>query len=91
MPVYSAAGWIIGSSPSSCANNIYSHGNDKTEVQLYMSASCQPGSRVIQAFYDVENSFLFSTFAVKATKSKNKKGFSTSEKARISSRVNKSY
>ena len=31
--------------------NIYSRGSDKlSEVQLNMSASCQPGSRVIRAF-----------------------------------------
>ena len=41
------------SSPGSRANNIYSLGSDKlTEVQLYMSSSCQPGSRVIRAFSD---------------------------------------
>ena len=53
--------------------------------------SCQPGSRVIRAFSDVEKPFLLSDFAVKAAKSENKKGFSTSEKARMSSMVNKFY
>ena len=44
-PVHPAVGWIVGTSPGSHANNIYSPGSDKmTEVQLYMSASCQPGS-----------------------------------------------
>ena len=45
-----------------------------TEVQLYMSTSCQPGSPVIRA-----------------AKSGNKEGFSMSEKAQITSRVNKFY
>ena len=41
-----------------------------------MSASCQPGSRVIRAFSDVEKPFfLFSDLAVKAANSENKKGF----------------
>ena len=50
-----------------------------------MSISRQPGSRVIRAFSDVEKSF------TSTAKSENKLGFSTSEKARISSRVNKFY
>ena len=80
-----------GNSPGSRAN-IYSPGSDKlTEVQLYMSTSCQPGSRVIRAFSDVEMPFLFSDLAVKAAKSENKKAFTTSEKTRISSRVNEFY
>ena len=44
-----------------------------TEVQLYLSTSFQPGSRVIRAFSDVEKPFLFSDLAAKATKSENKK------------------
>ena len=70
-----------------------------------MSTSCQTDSRVIRAFSDVEKPFLFSDLsafdiekpclfpdlAVKAAKSENKKSFPTSEKARISSRVNKFY
>ena len=36
-------------------------------------------------------SCLFSDFVIKAAKSENKKGFLTSEKALISSRVNKFY
>ena len=56
-----------------------------------MSTSCQPGSRVIGAFFDVEKPILFSYLAVKAAKSENKKGFSTSEKARLSGGVNKFY
>ena len=55
---------------------------------MYMSTSCQPGSRVVRAFSDVEKTFLFSDLAVLTTKSENKKGFSMSEKARISIRVN---
>ena len=43
-----------------------------TEVRVYMSASCQPGNRVIRAFSDVENSFTFSDLAVK-------KGFNVKE------------
>ena len=62
-----------------------------TEVQLYMSTSFQPGSRVIRAFSDVEKPFLFFDLAVKAAKSENKEDLSTSEKALISSRVNKFY
>ena len=54
-------------SPGSHANNISLPSNDKlTKVQLYMSTSCQPGSRVIQAFFDVEKPFLFSDLAIKA-------------------------
>ena len=66
-------------------------GSDKlAEVYMfYMSTSCQPGSRVIRAFSDVEKTFLFSDLA--ATKSENKKVFSTSQKARLISRVNKFY
>ena len=59
-----------------------------TEMQLYMSTSCQPGSRVILAFTDVEKPFLFSDSVVKDVKSENKNSFSTSKKAHISSRVN---
>ena len=57
-----------------------------TEAQLYMSASCQPGSRVIRAFSDVEQLFYFLIWRLKPPKQKIK-GFSTSKKARISSRV----
>ena len=46
-----------------------------TEVQLYMSRLCQPGSQVIRAFSDVEMPCLFSDLVVKAAKSENKKGF----------------
>ena len=61
----SAVGWIVGSSLGSISNYIYSPGCDNlTEVQLYMSTSCQPGSRVIRAFSDVEKPFLFSDLAV---------------------------
>ena len=64
----------MGNSPGSCANNIYSPGSDKlTEVQLYMSNSCQPGSRVIRALSDVKKPFLFSDLVVKAAKSENEK------------------
>ena len=102
MLIYPAAGYIStcspGSrmdsdqSPGSSANNIYSPSSDKlTEVQLYMSTSCQPGSRVVRAFSDVEKPFLFSDLAVKAPKSENKKGLSMSEKSTISSLVNKRY
>ena len=41
------------------ANNFNLPGSDKlTEVQLYMSTSCQAGSRVIRDFSDVEKLFL---------------------------------
>ena len=77
----------MDSSPGSRANNIYSPGRDKlTEGQLYMSVSCQPGSRVIRAFSDAGKPFLFSNLAVTAAKSGNKTGFPTSEKVRTSSR-----
>ena len=79
----------MGNSPGRRANNIYSPGTDKlTEVQLYMSTSCQPGNRIIRAFRDVEKPVLISDLAVTAAKSENKIGFSM---ARISSRVNKFY
>ena len=60
-------------------------------MQLYLSISCHLGSRVIRAFYHValKSLFLFSDLVVIAAKSENKNGFSTSEKARISSLVNK--
>ena len=84
--------WIVSNSPGSRANNNYSPGTDKlTEVQLYMSASCQPGNRVIRAFRDVEKPVLISDLAVTAAKSETEIGFSMSEMARISSRVNKFY
>ena len=54
----------MGKSPSSHANNINSPSSDKlTEVQLYISTSCQPGSWVIRDFSDVEKPFLFSDLA----------------------------
>ena len=43
------------------------HSDKLAKVQLYMSTSCQPGSRIIRAFSDVEKPFLFSDLAVKAT------------------------
>ena len=54
-----------------------------------MSTSCQQGSRLIRAFSGVEKRFSVSDLTVKAVKSENKKDFSTSEKVRISNRVNK--
>ena len=76
-PVHPAVWWVLGNSPGSCANNIYSPGSDKlTEVQLYMSASCQPGSRVIQDLSGVEKPFfLFADLVVKTAKLENKKKF----------------
>ena len=57
----------MGNSPGSRANNIYSPGSDKlTEVQFYMSTSCQPGSWVISALSDVDRPLLFSDLAVTA-------------------------
>ena len=64
----------MGNSSGSGAISIYTFGSDKlTEVQLYMSTSCQPGSRVNRAFSGVKKPFLFSDLAVKAAKSENKK------------------
>ena len=58
-PVHPAVGWIMDNSAGSRANNIYSPASDKvTEVQLFMSTSCQPGSLVIQAISDVEKLLL---------------------------------
>ena len=54
-----------------------------TEGQLYMSTSCQPDSRVIQAFSDVEKPSLFSDLAVKAAKSENKKAFQCQRRLRL--------
>ena len=62
-----------------------------TKEQLNISTLCQPGNQNIRAFSDVGKPFSFSDLAVKAAKSENKKGFSTSEKAWISSWVNKVY
>ena len=40
------------------ANNIYPLGSDKlTEVQLYMSTSCQPDNWLIRAYSDMEKPF----------------------------------
>ena len=77
---------------AACKLHFITASDKLTEVQLYMSTLCQPGSRVIRAFPDVEKLFLFSDLAVKATKSENKqKCFLTSEKAWINSRVNNFY
>ena len=76
-PVHPAIRWIVGNSPGSSVNYIYSPASDTcklTEVQLYISASCQPGSWVIRAFSDVEKPFLFSDLAVRAAISENKEG-----------------
>ena len=51
-----------------------------------MSTPCNQGRRLIRAFSDVEKPFLFSDLVALTAKSENKKGFSMSEKARISSR-----
>ena len=68
-PVYLAVGWIVSNSPGSRANNIYSPGSDKlTELQVYMSTSCQPGRRVTRAFSGVDKFFLFSDLAVKVSR-----------------------
>ena len=73
----------IATRTASRANNRYSPGSDKltevqlyinqliTAAQLYMSTSCQLGSRVIRAVPDVEKAFF--NFAIKAAKSENKK------------------
>ena len=70
VPVHPAVGWIVGYLPGSHANNIYSPGSDKlTDVQLYMSISCQLGSRVIRAFSNVEKPFFLSKWESKQIKS----------------------
>ena len=83
----------MGISPGSRANNMYSPGCEKlTEVQLYMSVSCQPGSQVIRPSLTLKNLFLFSDLEVKAAKLENEKVFfSKLEKTRINNRVNKFY
>ena len=85
----------MDNSPGGCANNIYSPGSDKlTEVQLYLSTSCQPGSRVIRGsprISDVDKPFSFSDLAALTAKSENEKGFSMPEKTRISSRGNSHF
>ena len=59
-PVYLGVEWIVCYSPCSRANKIYSSSSDKlTEVQLYMSTSCQKGSRVNRAFSDVQKLFFY--------------------------------
>ena len=74
LPGCQAVGWIVGKSPGSHANYIYSPGRDKlTEGQLYISTSCQPSSRVMRAVSDVGKPFTFSDLAVEAAKSENKK------------------
>ena len=62
VPVHPAVGWIVDSR----AKIFYSSCSDKLiEVHARnMSASCQPGSRVIRAFSDVEKPFLFSDLVV---------------------------
>ena len=64
----------MGNSLGRRANNIYSPGSDKlTEVRLYMSTSCQPGSRVIRAFLGVDKPFfLFSDLAAFTANPENK-------------------
>ena len=50
--VHPAVGWIVGNLAGSRANNIYS--------RLTYNCTCQPGSRVIRAFSDLEKPiFLF--------------------------------
>ena len=84
-PVKPAGGWIVGKSPGSRANNIYSPGSGKlTEKQLHVNFMLirQPGNPNLSL--TLKNLFLLSDLAVKAAKSENKKGFSTSDKARTS-------
>ena len=65
---------IVGNSLGSHANNIFSPVSDKlTEVQLYMSTSCKPGSRAIRAFSDVEKAFFY--FPIWQLKPPNQKTF----------------
>ena len=52
-------------------------------MQLYMSASCQPGSLLIRASSYVENFFLFSNMAVEAAKPENKKAFQRQRRLRL--------
>ena len=80
----------ICNSPGSRANNIYSPGSDQlTEVQLYLSTSCQPGSRVIRALSDVEKFvffiFLFGGFNRRLFSKKTSKYFATALSSSASS------
>ena len=52
-----------------------------------MSTSCQPGSRVIGAFPDVEKPFLFSDLAVKAAKQKINKTFQHQRRLGLAARI----
>ena len=65
---------------------IYLFGH-KWEHAVNIRSGDSPGGRVNRTyskpFFDVEKPFSFSGSVVKAAKSENKKGFSTSEKARI--------
>ena len=73
-----AVGWIGAIHPVAMQIT-FIHQAVMTEVQLYKSASCQPGSGLIRAFSNVEKPFLLSDLAVYSL---------TSERARICSRVN---
>ena len=47
LPRQSGGYWIVWNSPGSHVNNVYSPSSDKlTEVQLFLSTSCQPGNQV---------------------------------------------
>ena len=78
-PIHPAVGWIVGNSPGSHANNVYSPRSDKlTEVQ---HVTCQLHVKVEKPFC-----FLIGSLSLQI---RNKKGFSMSD--RISSRVNTFY
>ena len=78
---------MVGDSPGSLENNVYSPGCDKvTKVQLYMSTSCQPSNRVIRAFSNNKKPFYFLIWRLKPPNQKMKMAFQ-SEKGLISSWV----
>ena len=79
-----AVGWTMRNLPGNRANNIYSPGSDKlAKVQLYMSTSCQPGSRVFRAFSGRKKAF-FLIWRFNPPNQKINKGFSPSKKSHFS-------
>ena len=70
----------MGNSPDRRANYMFLLGSDKlTELQLYMTVSCQPGSRVIRAFSGVKKPFSFFDLAIKLPNQKMKILFNVKE------------
>ena len=76
VPICPGVGWIVGYSPGRRAKNIYSSGSDKlNDVPLYMSTSCQLGSRVIPGYSDVKSLFYFLIWRLQPQNLKIKKAF----------------